>query len=118
MFHNSRLVREVSVTADSAYRTLIAQLLGVHFRDKMSVQHYLSSKLTFLGTPLVPHKRSSQVNLTQLLNYPKMSLAHPSLSIFKKKKKKMKASLLRKTIQWGDMGRRLAPKMLKHNLLK
>lgn len=77
--------KPVRLTTDAAHRMLIAQLVGVHFRGKVSAcQHYLSLTRTFLGTPFVTDKRSSHVNLTQLLNYPKMSLAHSSLSVCRK----------------------------------
>lgn len=73
-------------------------------------QNSLSPRLTFLDTPFVPDKRSSQVNLTQLLNYPKMSLAHPSLCVCVKTGES-RLSLKSSTV--GGVGRRLDPQNMK-----
>lgn len=107
-FYISGLERQVILTsyrcstqkADNSAR-------GYDVRYKASArQYHLFPQLTSWTPHLFQTRGGSQVNLTQLLNYPKMFPGTPLLH--RLRRKQVNASLIRRMVPWGGMVR-LAP---------
>lgn len=90
--------------SDAARRSPRAQLVGIHFRYKVTArQCYLSSRSPTWTPHLFQTRGGSQGNLTWLLNYPEMFPGTPLLHSLHRKH--VKPSLNRRTGQWGVMMR-------------